>query len=160
MFVDLIGIADREEQEPAFTIQEFDIEKGGKKYKSLYKLFMESVDEYDFATTHLGGLHVWEQLVSTNWFYNGYRAHRGVEAWREDLRARDESLAKKAVMLAVREGDINAAKKLWDKSKKPTETKRGRFKKEEVIKEAVKSVEDREFLDNAALRLNVVNIMD
>jgi len=160
MFVDLVGLEERSEGTPEFTIQEYDIERDGKKYKSLYKLFMQSADEYDFAIEHLGGLDIFNQLTSAKWFSEGYRAHRGIAAWREDMRARDESLAKKAILLAVRDGDINAAKKLFDVSKK-TNTTRGRFVKDEAKKEAAKMAEDKDFLKGAASRLdNVINIMD
>lgn len=161
MFVDLVGVEERSEGVPEFTIQEEDVTVDAKVYKSLYRLYMESVDEYDLATSHLGGLSVWTQLLETKWFSQGYRAHRGIEAWREDMRARDESLAKKATMLAVREGDTSAARKLWDMSKKTTQAKRGRFVKEEAVKEAAKIAEDKDFLLSAAGRLdNVINILD
>jgi len=160
LFYELLGVADRVKYKPKFCLCEQDIERGGKTYKSLYKLFMESIDEYDFATNHLGNLPTWQQLCSTKWFSEGYREHRGIEAWREDLRMRDESNAKKTLMLAASEGDVSAARKLWDMSRPEKETKRGRFKKDEVTKEAAKAVEENDFLSDAAMRLNVVSIRD
>ena len=70
------------------------------------------------------------------------------------------SNAKKVLMLAASEGDTAAAKKLLDYSKKPAETKRGRFVKDEARKEAAKKVRDDDILSDAALRLNVVSIRD
>ena len=160
LFLERLSPADRDEHQPPFSIQEHDVVRAGKTYKSMYQLFISSVDEYSFAFEHLGGMASWAKLLNTLWFTEGYRSHRGIEAWRDDMRSRDESTAKKTLLLAVSEGDVGAARKLFDISKKPTESKRGRFKKEEVIKEAAKSVEDKEFLHNAATRLNVVSIMD
>lgn len=160
MFYELLSIEDRAKHKPKFSISEQHITKKGKEYKSLYQLYMSSTDEYDFASKHLGGLPIWNQLCATKWFSEGYREHRGLHAWREDLRLRDESRAKEALMLAVSEGDVSAARKLWDITRPEKETKRGRFKKEEVTKEAAKAVEDLDFLEDAAMRLNVVNIRD
>jgi len=160
LFLERLSPADRDKFKPPFTMYEHDVEKCGVTYKSMYQLYLAAVDEFGFASDHLGGMQAWNQLLNTQWFVEGYRSHRGIEAWREDVRARDASNAKKVLMLAASEGDVSAAKKLWDNSKKPAETKRGRFKKEEVIKEAAKTVEDKEFLANAATRLNVVSIMD
>jgi len=161
-FVDWLSIKDREKHQPKFTYKEKDLVRDGKTYKSLYGLYMECADEYDFAMTHLGSLNTFEQFLETKWFTEGHRAHRGIEAWREDMRARDESIAKKALMLAVKDGSIQAANKLFDISKKAaTQTKRGRFVKEEAKKEAVKLAEDDLFLNDAASRLdNVISIMD
>ena len=160
LFLERLSPADRDEHHPPYSIQEYDVERAGKTYKSMYQLYINSTDEYAFASEHLGGMAAWSRLLNTQWFTEGYRSHRGIEAWRDDMRSRDESTAKKTLLLAVSEGDVSAAKKLFDVSKKPAETKRGTFKKQEVIKEAAKSVEDKEFLANAATRLNVVSIMD
>jgi len=160
LFVEMCGPETREKYDPPFTLNEDDVVKRGKTYKSMYKLYMASVDEFDFVNTVLVSTKHWESLQKSKWFFNGHRGHYGVEKWREDMRARDESLAKKVLLAAVKEGDLNAAKKLFDVSKKPNETKRGRFVKEEAVKEAVKKAEDKDFLQDAASRLNVVNLYD
>jgi len=160
LFVEMCGPETREKYNPPFTLNEIDVEKRGKTYKSMYKLYMEAADEFDFVSSILGSTMHWKSLQKSKWFFGGFRGHYGVEKWREDMRARDESLAKKVLMTAAQAGDISAAKKLFDVSKKPNETKRGRFIKEEAVKEAVKKVEDKEFLQDTALRLNVVNLYD
>lgn len=160
LFRELLTNEDIEKYNPPYTLNEEDIEKKGRKYKSLYKLFMQSVDEFDFATNHLGGPAHWEFMQKSKWFGDGYRTHRGVHAWREDMRARDESLAKKALILKVQEGDVSAAKKLYDMSKAKEDTKRGRFVKEEARKEAAKKVADQDFIEEAWNRLNVVKLYE
>lgn len=161
LFYDIISKEDRDKYKPKFTIQEYDIERGGKVYKSLYKLYLESVDEYDFATTHLGDMATWNQLKSAKWFLNGYRSHRGLDAWEEDMRARDESTAKKALLLAVSEGSVTAANTLFNNSKKKVDTKRGRYVKDEAKKEAKQLAEDKDWLeDTAGILDNVINILD
>ena len=160
VFFERVLDEDLEKRKPKFTLLDHDRVVDGVKYLSLYRLYMEAVDEYAFATEHLGGMDHWRALCRAKWFTLGHGSHRGASTWQEDMRCRDESTAKKVLMLAASEGDTSAARKLYDISKPPVESKRGRFKKEEVIKEAAKKVEDREFLDNAALRLNVVSIRD
>lgn len=160
LFVEWLGVEDQEKWDAPFTLKENDTERRGRKYKSLYQLFISSVDEYDFAVKHLGGYAHLEQLKKAKWFCEGHRTHRGYNAWLDELGYRDESLAKRAVIAAVNDGDTAAAKKLWDMSKKPAETKRGRFVKDEAKKEAAKKVNDDELLSDAALRLNVVPIRD
>lgn len=159
-FVELCSVEEREKFDPQYTMAEKHKELNGKKYLSMYQLYMESADEYEFAMNVLGSTTHWERLLQAGWFYDGYRNHKGIEKWREDMRARDESLAKKVLLTAAKSGDINAAKKLFDTSKPKSETKRGRFVKQEAIKEAAKKSEDKEFLDSAVKRLNVVNIQE
>lgn len=161
LFVEHLGIADQEKFQPPYTLKEVDYDKNGKVYISLYRLFMESVDEWDFATKHLGGTAHLQSLRKSKWFSDGHRTHKGYDAWVRDMKARDQSLAKKALLQATAEGKTAAASKLADMSKTThTETKRGRFVKDEAIKEAVKKAEDSEFLEDAAIRLNVVKIRD
>lgn len=160
IFYERVEKKDLEHFKPKFTLFDRDRVENGVTYKSLYRLYMEAVDEYAFATEYLGGIDHWRSLCKSKWFTLGHGAHRGSATWQEDVRARDESLAKKTLILAVSEGDISAARKLYDISRPAKETKRGRDRKEEVIKQAAKKVEDKEFLDNAELRLNVVSIRD
>lgn len=162
IFIELCTDEDLDKWKPMFSMNEEDNEKGGKVYPSMYRLYMDSVDEHDFVMTHIGSIAMWERLLKSGWFYDGYRNHRGIEKWREDMAARDRSLAKKVLMSAIKTGNTTAAKKFLDeyKPEQKTETKRGRFVKEEAIKEAAAKSEDKEFLDSAVKRLNVVNIKE
>ena len=160
LFYERVEAKDRDKVKPIFTLFEEDRVEKGITFISLYKLYMESVDEYDFATTHLGGMPHWRSICKSRWFEEGTGVHKGVAHWRTDLKARDESLARKVLLLAVRDGDIPAAKKLYDISKPTVVTRKSQVKKEEQNKEAANKMRDKEFLDNAALRLNVVSIRD
>jgi len=160
LFYDMCGVAAREKHQPPFTLHEIDITKEGVEYKSLYKIYMAALDEYTFVTETLGSMSHWEKLQKSVWFREGYRQHRGVAAWKEDMRLRDESLARKVLLTAAKEGDVSAAKKLFDMTKKPAEAKRGTFVKEEAKKEAVQRVDEKELWEDTALRLNVVKIYD
>jgi hypothetical protein len=160
MFLERLSPADRDKHKPKYTMQEHDVVVAGVTYTSMYRLYIESVDEYDFITEHLGGMPLWHHLLNTQWFVDGYRQHRGMTAWREDLRARDESTAKRVLLVAAKGGDIPAAKKLLDVSRKPPAPKVAKTKQAELNNAAAVKAEDKDFLDNAALRLNVVSIRD
>lgn len=146
---------------PEFTLQEYDVEKDGVKYKSLYRQFMQCVDEYDAAETILGSQSNWNKLKNCKWFYEGWKGcsvHRGYEAWLEDMKARDYSIAKKALMLAVSEGDTGAAKKLADLTKPKGEETKGRPRKSDIKQAAVKIAQDKEAFEEDLKRLNVIPI--
>ena len=158
--MEMLGPVAYEKWQPPFTMREHDIEHKGKKLVSLYQLFMQSTDEYEFATEHLGGLQHLKSLRKSKWFEEGYRNHRGYTNWLSDMQLRDNSLAKKTIMLATKDGNISAARKLEDMSAPSKETKRGAFVKAEAKKEAAKAIEDEDFLADAASRLNIVKIRD
>lgn len=99
-----------------FTIKEYDY----KGRPSLYLLYMQCVDEWDFISKHLNGSTThWEKLCETHWFMEGRPEHnfKGLRKWREDIRMRDESLAKSILMQEARDGNVTAAKALGDLSK-------------------------------------------
>ena len=141
---------------PPYTLKEYDVEYEGVKVKSLYLLFMESVDEYDFAVNHLGGIQHLEQFRKSSWFENGKGSHRGFINWINDMKQRDKSLAKKAMIEAVREGKVQAATRLHDIS---SESKKEKLTIEEPTS-VKKTKEDNQFLDDVSNRLNVINFRD
>ena len=104
LFAERLNKENRDHYNPPYTLYEYDLERDGKVYKSLYLLYMDSIDEYDFVMTHLGGMSHWEKLCKSKWFGQGKHSHRGVAAWREDMRLRDESISKKALLEAIKKG--------------------------------------------------------
>lgn len=141
---------------PPFTLKDDDVEHEGVKVRSLYKMFMESADTYDFACTHLGGIQHLNQFRKSSWFESGRGSHRGFVSWLNDMKQRDESLAKKALLSAVREGKIQAANKLYDVSTKTVKEKLTITEPTKVRKQK----EDEEFLEGVSSRLNVINFRD
>jgi hypothetical protein len=94
-------------------------EKDGRWYISMYQVYMDSVDEYDAAMRIVGSQRHWRKLCTIKWFTDGVDmfSHEGLNQWREDMRARDESLAKAKLMELADKGNANAASKLMDKAK-------------------------------------------
>lgn len=72
MFVELMTVAERKKYKPEFTITEKDTVVDGIKAKSLYAMYMDSVDEYDFAIKAFGSLSEWNSLLGTKWFSERY----------------------------------------------------------------------------------------
>lgn len=160
LFVEHLSKADQEKHQPPYTLKEYDIEHNGLKCQSLYRLFMESTDEYEFATKYLGGTAHLKSLRKSKWFDDGHRTHKGYKDWLEDMRMRDESLAKKAIMLAIQEGKVQAANKLWDQSTKNKQNKESLTIRETKARIKNKVTEEEEFLDDVSSRLNVIKFRD
>jgi hypothetical protein len=122
--------ATRKDLPPLFTLK-LEPHKG---LPSAYQIYMDSVDEYDAATKLAPNMKVWDTLVNCNWFREGdpRHAHDGLKVWREHMKARDASLAKKILQEQAKEGNITAAKTLLAESKAKTPV--GRKSKKETTK--------------------------
>lgn len=98
--------------------------KNGKEYVSLYQIFMDSTDEHECAMETLGSKAHWKKLLACSWFMEGFEFPSGhgsrldgLLEWRKDMKARDESKAKKALLVQVEEGNVAAAKAIIENSK-------------------------------------------
>ena len=94
-------------RDPIMTLRDYD----HNDLPSIYRLYMESADEYDAAMKIVGSMTHWRKLMSSEWFMTGdsNRNFTGLESWRKDMQARDASTAKKVLMDRVRDGDRQAA---------------------------------------------------
>lgn len=142
---------------PMYSLSERRVYKDCPK---LYDLFIESVDEYDFAAKALGGKAHLDKLKSVKWFMDGWTgcsAFRGFSAWQDDMAERDRSLGKRIIIEKARDGDVSAAKKLVDMNKPSTNTK-GRPKKEDIVREAGKRADEIAGVEDDMKRLNVIKL--
>lgn len=115
-----------------YTLKEEDIERDGRQYISLRKLYM-SYDhipgsEYDFANAHLGGWKHWLVLQESP------KLKPSVEEWREELevKLRCDSV-KEVINVSRSEKGFQAAKWLAEGGYSPK--KRGRPSAEEKARE-------------------------
>jgi len=101
---------------------ERDIRESNKKTElpSAYRIFMSSVDEYEAALKIVGSLKHWRKLCECTWFMEGDKPRNfdGLIQWREDMRLRDASLAKRQLVASAKEGDASSSRKLLDISYK------------------------------------------
>lgn len=132
--------------------------------KSLYDIFINSIDEYDFAIQAFGSKAHLDKLKSIKWFTQGWRgcsAYRGYNAWLDDMKERDASIAKKVIMDQTKGGNISAARKLSDMSK-TTETAKtgaGRPKAEDIKRESVRIAEEKSDIQDDLNRLNSAKVI-
>lgn len=143
---------------PVYTLSE---REESKEYKSLYEVFINSLDEYDFAMKAFKSKAHLDHLKGLKWFRESFRglgSFRGYDAWLEDMRERDASIAKKVLMDKAADGDVSAAKKLADMSKPAVKSTAGRPKKEDIKREAIRHVEER-FSDEQDLQRISSNIV-
>lgn len=121
--------------------------KKGKTYKSVYKIYMESVDEYDAAINILGSYVHWQKLCQLDWFMKGFDfgAYRlpGLEDWRQHLKARDESTAKRQLLQEAENGSVTAQKTIYDSSKGKPQVKKKNAVKSDTGASRVSSLADR-----------------
>lgn len=107
-----------------FTLRSDDYtSRRGNKYVSVAKLFIESVDEYDAAIKILGSWEHWEKLCNLSWFTDGYTTstgmvYGGLNNWRNQMKLRDESLAKSQLIDQVKTGNVAASRYLHEISTK------------------------------------------
>jgi len=90
---------------------------------SMYQIYMDSADEYDFVKKTFKTMSHFRKLCDLEWFMEGYSYPNGsrlegLKHWREDMRLRDESLAKKQLQAEAKNGNVTAMKVLHDTAKK------------------------------------------
>ena len=111
-----------------YTLKSDDVIRDGVKYVSIYKVFMESSDEYEAAMRITGSMAHWRKLCSLTWFTDGIDIHswEGINQARIDMQMRDKSEAKKKLLEAVQAGNVTAMRTLYGESapKRQTTSKR------------------------------------
>jgi hypothetical protein len=106
---------------------------------SMHKIYITCATEYEAAITLLGNWSHWKKLCGCNWF-KPYK-----EAWDEERRLKEETIAKKILIEEAEAGSVPAAKTLYEG---PKATK-GRPSKQEKAKAVQKEVEVEEFITKA-----------
>jgi len=141
---------------PMFCLSE---RQSKDKKPVLYDLFISCADEYDFAIKAFGAKAHLDHLKKVKWFTEGWRGcltFRGYDAWLEDMMERDASIGKAVLIERAQDGDVSAAKKLLDMHKQGAT--KGRPKKEDIKREAVKRADERKDIEDDMKRLNVIKI--
>lgn len=101
------------------------VARSGKKYKSLPYIYRNSNSEYECAINTFGSFEHWKRLCKNNWFMTGSvngATFSGLNDWRAEKELADEAAAKKVLLQAVEEGDLQAAKFLYGEAKKAKTT--------------------------------------
>lgn len=103
-------------EDAPYTLKLENQEKNNRTYVSLCKVFLESVDEYDAAMRLVGNWKHWQRLCENRWFSEGWEQFNfeGLNSLRETMKARDRSSAKAQLLHAAQQGNVTAAKILFD----------------------------------------------
>lgn len=116
---------------PIYTLSEE--EKEG--LPSAYQIFMDSVDEYDFAMRLVGSMRHFRKLLNSKWFMEGCTGHSGFESWREDKKQRERSKNKQRLEALAEQGNVQAIKELqrvWEKENGTRTVGRPKKEKEQI----------------------------
>ncbi len=126
---------ERNNKDAPYSLREEDFTaSNGKTYESMAVIYRNSIDEYDAAMKLLGSWHHWEILCSQDWFINGCVTElgytfRGLSAWREEMRRRDECAAKQQLIESAQAGNVTAQRYLHERASKGVA---GRTKKKQT----------------------------
>lgn len=96
---------------PPFCLKPYDWENNGVLYKSMYLLFMQYDTEYAAAMGILGSWPHWQKLRECKWF------KKELNKWLDEMRLRDEALAKEKLVELTKANNVTAAKTLLSESK-------------------------------------------
>lgn len=94
-----------------YTLKPYDVNIGGKHYRSMYMEYMACDSEYEAAIKLLGSYSHWQRLVTTEWF------SKYIEAWEAERNIRDEALARSILVGLTMAGNVTAAKTMFTNSK-------------------------------------------
>jgi len=137
---------------PLYTLSNRETKSG---LPSAYLIYMSSIDEFDAALRLVGSLTHWRKLCKCKWFAEGKlegpgRRFDGISIWREDMRMRDASMAKRVLLEAAKNGDVASSRKILDMATDKSVASVGRPGTKQAKKEAEAAEardEDDSFID-------------
>lgn len=94
-----------------YTLKNYDVNVGGKHYRSMYMEYMKCDSEYQAAIVLLGSYAHWQRLTGTKWFAEY------IQAWEVERNIRDEALARSVIIRLTEAHNVTAAKSLFTNSK-------------------------------------------
>jgi hypothetical protein len=127
---------------PPYTLKRQDHLIDGVTYKSMYLIYMTCATEYEAAMKLVGTLPHWQKLCKSPWFYDE------LLKWREDMRLRDEAMAKQILLAAAKEGDLSAARSVIKLSQPKTRSTQPK-KAQDRVQDSMSLDQVDELLDHA-----------
>ena len=118
LFTEVIQPSSRAKYDPLYSLKCHD----SRGLPSAYLVYMSSIDETDAAMKLVGSLHHWRKLCKLKWFMTGRpgTGFEGLECWREDMSARDQSESKRVLLQLCKEDNVTAARALDKLAKEGT----------------------------------------
>ena len=118
-----------------YTLRSEDyVSKKGIEYKSVGALYTECSSEYEAAILIVESWTHWKKLCSLDWFVNGYETSSGLKygglvEWKEEQELRKKSESETMLMTMIKEGNVTAAKFIYEQQGKQTTKGRPETKK-------------------------------
>lgn len=111
---------------PLYSLRDYN----NKGYPSAYNIYMDSVDERDAAIQLVGSMAHWRKLCTLRWFIEGRPEcqFEGLLQWREDMKDRDASEARRVLIRQMKEDNVTAAKAVLAESKSKRITSKKKVK--------------------------------
>lgn len=122
-----------------YTLKNEDREYNNSIKVSAYQIYMHSTDEYEAAIKLVGSMKHWRKLCSLKWFREGMPEYsfEGLDSWRQDMKLRDESMAKKLLIESAQSGNVPAQKTLYGTKAPAKETKEPEAKADPTLESMV-----------------------
>jgi hypothetical protein len=127
-----------------YTLRSEDyVSKKGIEYKSVSALYRDCSSEYEAAILIVESWEHWKKLCSLDWFVTGHITssglkYQGLNDWKEEQELRKKAVSEKALMGMVEEGNVTAAKFIYEQQGKQATKGRPETKKP---KEKISNVE-------------------
>lgn len=134
LFVDMASLAFLKcyDFQVPYTLKTYDVERQGITYRSLYKIYMDCHDEYDFAMLAFNSYAHFKELLNCRWFLEGDKDYRGYKFWIEEKEMRDKSLNLQRIKAQAELGNVQCLKLIEDRYRETVA--RGRPSKEDKEK--------------------------
>lgn len=107
-----------------YTLRNADVQETNPKgekvvYKSLYKIYMDSADEYQFAMRAFNSYQQFSILLTLEWFVNGKskKSFAGLRSWREEKEMYDRSMNLQRIRTLADIGNVQAIKLIEERYK-------------------------------------------
>lgn len=107
--------------------------RAGVEYKSVSAIYRTCNSEYEAAIQIVESWEHWKKLCTLDWFVTGQISdnlkYQGLNDWKEEQELRKKSKSEEVLMSMVKEGNVTAAKFIYEQSGKQTKAGRPETKK-------------------------------
>lgn len=118
-----------------YTLRSEDyVSKKGIEYKSVSAIYRQCNSEYEAAILIVESWEHWKKLCSLDWFVSGHVTtaglkYQGLTDWKEEQELRKKSESEEVLMQMVKEGNVTAAKFMFEQHGKQSTKGRPETKK-------------------------------
>jgi hypothetical protein len=129
-----------------YTLRSEDyVSKKGIEYKSVSALYRDCNSEYEAAIKIVESWEHWKKLCSLDWFVKGHETsaglkYQGLDNWKEEQELRKKSVSETVLMDEVVNGNVTAAKFIYEQHGKQITKGRPETKKPKELSSNVEKL--------------------